>query len=104
MNNPDWKVKVQDALLHLQDEVKKTTQVGMKMISASKTSSCLNKAYEDLGMLVCKAIDDGSLTWESQKAQDLLKTIEKCKEELHDIEQDVKNIKSSTEEPTEKSK
>ena len=45
--NPNWSKKFIQVLQHCQDELKKTTEIGKKMISASKTNSELHELYED---------------------------------------------------------
>ena len=45
-NNPNWSKKFMQVLQHAQEELKKTTEIGKKMISASKTSSELHELYE----------------------------------------------------------
>ena len=44
-----WKNKVQDILHTCQEELKRTTEIGKKMLSASSTNSELHSAYEELG-------------------------------------------------------
>ena len=82
-------------LFHIcQDEVKKTTEISKKMISASKTSTELNEAYQELGSLVFKDIKSDSLEWKNPQAKKILKSIEACEDDLHNLEDDVVTLKS----------
>ncbi len=47
----DWRAKMQDVLQTCQDEIKKTTEMGKKMLQASRANSALHEAYEELGKL-----------------------------------------------------
>ncbi|MCK5884360.1 MAG: hypothetical protein KAG61_11780 [Bacteriovoracaceae bacterium] len=91
----EWKNKVQDLLGQFQEEVKKTTQIGMKMLSASKTNSCLNKLYEELGELSYEALKSKKLHWESDKVTELVNTIDGCIVDLTDIDKEVTEIKKT---------
>lgn len=93
--NQLWKDKVQEIFQVCQDELKKTTEIGKKMLSASKTNSNLHEAYEEIGRLVVKAIQDGELKWSNQRIEELLSVVENCEDELHTIETEVHNIKFS---------
>lgn len=92
-DNNEWKQKVQDLLGQFQEEVKKTTQIGMKMLSASKTNTCLNKNYEELGELAYEAIKNGDLIWDNGKVKELIDGIDGCLVNLSDIEKEVSEIK-----------
>ncbi len=75
-------------------ELKKTTAIGKKMISASRSNSSLHDCYEQLGILVMKEVNSGQLKWENKKAHELIKEIEGLKNELEQFEEDVQKIKS----------
>ncbi len=94
-DNNEWKQRVQDLLGQFQEEVKKTTQIGMKMLSASKTNTCLNKNYEELGELAFEAIKKGELVWDNVKVKELMDGIDGCLENLSDIEKEVTEIKKT---------
>lgn len=93
--NSDWKLKFHDLLQTCQDELKKTTIIGKKMLSASKTNSCLHDAYKELGILCAEELKKGSLNWDNSKVQELIHTIQQCEEDLEHIEAEVKNVKFS---------
>jgi hypothetical protein len=58
-----WQSKFQEILQTCQDEVKRTTEIGKKMLSASKTNTSLHEAYEELGHLAASSIESGELKW-----------------------------------------
>ena len=94
-NNPNWSKKVMQVLQHAQEELKKTTEIGKKMISASKTSSELHDAYEVLGKYVYNALKQDTLKLEDPKLGDFVEKIDDLQEELGDIESEVNKIKFS---------
>ena len=96
--NNEWKLKVQDFLELCQDKVKQTTQIGAKMLCASKTNTCLNKCYEELGELVFESLKNGDLKWENPKAIELSDKIKQCIIDLSDIEKEVSEIKKANSE------
>lgn len=93
--NQQWKSKVQELFQVAQDELKRTTEIGKKMLTASKTNSSLHEAYEELGMLAAKAIENGTLNWNNERVKDLLAEIANCEKDLEVIESEVKKIKFS---------
>lgn len=90
-----WQSKFQEILQTCQDEVKRTTEIGKKMLSASKTNTSLHEAYEELGHLAASSIESGELKWEDPKVKELLKTINDCEKNLESIEVEVNKIKFS---------
>ncbi|MBL7665099.1 MAG: hypothetical protein JNM93_08200 [Bacteriovoracaceae bacterium] len=90
-----WKAKFQDLVQSAQDEIKKTTAIGKKMISASKSNSTLHDAYEKLGILVEKAIHNNEIKWEDPQVTEILEQIKNCKDELNRFEEEVRQIKTS---------
>jgi hypothetical protein len=91
--NQEWKSKVQEFFQSAQDEFKRTTEIGRKMLTASKTNSNLHEAYEELGMLVAKEIKKGKLKWDNARVKELLCQINDCEKDLETIESEVKKIK-----------
>lgn len=89
----DWRTKFHDIFQTCSDELKRTTEIGKKMLSASKTNTNLHEAYEELGVLAAKAIKNNELTWENEKVKKLLKTIEGCESDLKNIEDQVNDIR-----------
>ena len=92
--NP-WKSKVQEIFNVCQDEIKRTTKIGKRMISASQTNSSLQTAYKELGELVAEELASGKLKWNHPKVKEHLETIRSCEETLQSIEGEVNNIRFS---------
>jgi hypothetical protein len=93
-NKEDWKKKLSDVLESCQGELRKTTEIGRKMLVASRRNSELKEAYEMLGLMALKDVRSEQLNWSNDKAQELIAKIDKYEEELENIEDDVQNIKS----------
>lgn len=91
LNN--WRDKFQEFVQSAGEEIKKTTAIGKKMLSASKSNSSLHDAYERLGVLAESAIKDGTLKWDDNEVKTILSDIEKLREQLSRYEEDVQNIK-----------
>ena len=91
----DWKVRFNELVQSCQTELKRTTQIGMKMLSASQSNAELHDSYEELGRLAKSAMKSGSLQWEDEKAKELMDKILGLEEKLEGLEEDVKNIKNS---------
>lgn len=96
MEKHDWKNKVQEIVQTGLDEFKRTTEIGKKMINASKTNSNLHESYEELGKLVYKQLKSGELDWDNSKAHSLVDEIKKCKEDLKSMEAEMEKIKFSS--------
>ena len=94
---PQWQKRFQEIIQTCQDEVKRTTEIGKKMLSASRTNTNLHEAYEELGNLVTQAIESGELKWENSQVAELLQTIKHCEKDLESIEDDVNKIKFNLE-------
>lgn len=94
---PQWQKRFQKILQTCQDEVKRTTEIGKKMLSASRTNTSLHEAYEELGNLAATAIGTGELQWDNPQVAELLKIIKHCEKDLESIEDDVNKIKFSDE-------
>ena len=88
-----WQSRFQDILQTCQDEVKRTTEIGKKMLTASRTNTNLHEAYEELGQLAVKAIEKGELDWKDSKVGELLEKISGCEKDLESIEDEVNKIK-----------
>lgn len=91
--HPQWKSKVQEIFQTCQSEIKRTTEIGKKMLTASKTNSCLHEGHKELGILVAKALESGELKWENKRVEELLQTISSCEDDLEEIENEVNKIK-----------
>lgn len=90
-----WGIKFQSLIRTCQREVKKTTVIGKKMLSASKTNTKLHEAYSELGQLANSSLKNGDLKWNHPKVEELLDTIEQCQAELAEVEDEVNHIKFS---------
>jgi len=91
--NPPWKDKVSEIFQTCQDELKRTTDIGRKMLTASRTNSSLHEAYEELGVLLACAIKNGELKWDNARVKELLNTVQNCEHNLDEIEDEVNKIK-----------
>ena len=96
MQGHQLKEKVSEIFHVCQEELKRTTEIGKRMLSASKTNTTLHSAHEELGQLLVCAIDSGEVKWENERVREILKTIKLCESDLNDIEQEVQDIKSAT--------
>jgi hypothetical protein len=88
-----WKRKINYWFFSLHQEILKTSVIGKKLLTASRTNSHLKETYEELGRLVERDIEQGILDWDSPKARAYLNTIRACKQDLADIEKQVHKIK-----------
>jgi pyruvate formate-lyase activating enzyme-like uncharacterized protein len=95
MESQQLKEKMSGILQVCQNELKRTTEIGKKMLSASKANSTLHSAYEELGQLVVKEINSGALKWEHSKVKEILEQIKSCESDLNNIEKDVQDIKAA---------
>lgn len=96
MDKNQWKDKFQEILNVCQSELKRTTEIGKKMLSASKANSDLHEAYEDLGRLVEQCMNSKSLEWNNSEANEILSKIRDYKIHLEEIEGEVKEIKKTS--------
>lgn len=92
-SNNQWSHKFQELVQACQTELKKTTQIGMKMLSASQSNTLLKECYEELGQLVVNAMGSKELTWQNEKVEALITKIHGLQEDLKNFETDVQNIK-----------
>lgn len=93
--NTQWKTKFNGILETCQNEFKRTTDIGKKMLSASKTNTTLHESYEEIGSLVVKALKSGELSWDNPRVAEILKTIEGCEQDLELMEKEVNHIRFS---------
>lgn len=93
MNQHHWKHKVHHFFRDCQIELKRTTEIGRKMLSASKTSTTLRDAYEELGQILEKEIDKGNTSFTNPKIMDLLAVVKACKNDLEHIEGEMNRIR-----------
>tara|TARA_B100000886_G_scaffold330728_1_gene281460 strand:+ start:1246 stop:1560 length:315 start_codon:yes stop_codon:yes gene_type:complete len=90
-----WKNKVQEILHVCQGELKKTTEIGKKMLSASTTNSELHNAYEELGHIIKNKIENEEVIIDDPKVHEVIKMINDKEKTLEEIEKEVKKIKIS---------
>lgn len=92
-NNP-WVDRFNDMVNTCQNEFKRTTEIGKKMLSASQSNSQLQDEYQKLGKLVAKALKKNDLKWENEKASEILLEIDQLKGQLKGFEKEVQDLKS----------
>lgn len=80
-------------LATMTQEFRKTTAIGKKMLTASRTNAHLKDTYEELGRLLERGVENGEIDWDSPKMRALLHTIKACKKDLEEIERKMNSIK-----------
>lgn len=93
---PQWKDRFSEMVQVCQEELKRTTEIGKKMLSASKTNTTLHESYEELGHIAFKAIEEGKFDFENARVKELVNTIRSCEFDLEKIENDVNDIKKNS--------
>jgi len=88
-----WREKMNDMLKVCQDEIVKTTEIGKKMLNASKANSELHETYEKIGEFLVASLRNNEHTWDHPQVERYLKKIEECEENLENIEEAVNKIK-----------
>ncbi|NOT80485.1 MAG: hypothetical protein HOP07_15960 [Bacteriovoracaceae bacterium] len=78
---------------NIQNEIKKTSAIGRKMLTASRTNAHLKDTYEELGKLLEKGVDSGEVDWDSARLRALLHSVKACKKDLEEIERKMNKIK-----------
>ena len=78
---------------NIQNEIKKTSAIGRKMLTASRTNAHLKDTYEELGKLIEKGVDSGEVDWDSARLRALLHSVKACKKDLEEIERKMNKIK-----------
>ncbi len=91
----DWKDRFHDIFNICQEEVKKTTEIGKRMLSASKAKGQLNEAYSELGSLAFSALNKGELTSDDPRVAELMTKIKNYEADLENIEKEVNTIRFS---------
>ena len=94
MDNDKWKEKIGEFINTCQDELRKTTKIGKKMLSASKTNTEFHQALEALGRYAWQQIRREKLAWNDDEAKRLVAQIEDCERSLEQLEESVQGIKS----------
>ena len=80
-------------LLNIHTEIMKTSAIGKKMLTASRTNAHLKDTYEELGKLLERGIENGEVDWDSPKMRAMIHTIKACKRDLQYIEDKMNKIK-----------
>ena len=93
MDNEKWKEKFSDFITTCQGELRKTTEIGKKMLSASRINTELHETFEALGKHAREQIREQKLQWSDNRVDQLLKKIETCERGLKEFEDGVKDIK-----------
>ena len=95
------KYKIYYWIFSFHKEITRTTAIGKKMLTASRTNAHLKDTYEQLGRLLEKGIENGEVDWDSPRMRALLHSVKACKKDLEEIEKKLNVIKfSHTESPT----
>lgn len=94
-NGSQWKNKIHGMLQSAGSELKRTTAIGIKMLSASQATTQMHEKFEELGKLTYEAINSGALDWNNEAVENLLVQISKLQETLETYEEDVQHIKNS---------
>lgn len=89
----DWKAKFNELLDTCQSELKKTTQIGKKMLSASQSTAELNDIYKELGMRFKEAIEKGRVSNDDSEIAELVANASKLESDLEGFESDVRSLK-----------
>lgn len=89
----NWKEKLGEIVTVCQDEIKRTTEIGKRMLSASKTNSDLHESYEELGKYICDQVRKKKLALEDDEVTRLIQKITDCEETLQGLEKEVSKIK-----------
>lgn len=89
----NFKVKLNFWFLNFHKEFMKTSSLGKKMLTASRTNAHLKETYEELGKLLERGVENGEVDWDSPKMRALLHTIKACKKDLEEIERKMNKIK-----------
>ncbi|MBC7430331.1 MAG: hypothetical protein H7336_17085 [Bacteriovorax sp.] len=80
-------------IMNFHKELMKTSAIGKKMLTASRTNAHLKDSYEELGKLLERGVENGEVDWDSPKMRALIHTIKACKRDLEDIERKMNRIK-----------
>jgi len=91
---PDWKERAQDLLQTAHDELKKTAEIGKKMLFASQKTTELRDYYEMLGHKVVTELRSKKLVWADPEVSEIMEQIGEMEKGLQEIEDDVRKIKS----------
>lgn len=85
--------KIKKFLSLLGIEIKKTTKIGQRMISASQYNGQINELLQELGELTIAAKKSGELNWNNERLIQIMNTIEELERDIEKIEKEVHSIK-----------
>ncbi len=91
----DWRLKLSDLVQTCQSELKKTTKIGMKMISASQATTELHESYEEVGRWLVEKIKAGELEIDDVRVEGLISKIDELEAQLKSFEDEVQDIKKT---------
>ncbi len=92
-NNETWRKKALGVLQVCENELRRTTAIGMKMIHASRASTELHDTYEEMGKIVAKMIESGELKSPSSRIDNLMARAKELEVLLGDMEGQVSELK-----------
>lgn len=95
VEDQDWKSKFNDMVQSCQNELKRTTQIGMKMLSASQSNAQLHEKYEELGRLAMSALENNEIEWKGVQVEELTEKIKQLRKTLEGLEKEVSDIKKN---------
>ncbi|RLA63906.1 MAG: hypothetical protein DRQ88_01325 [Epsilonproteobacteria bacterium] len=93
---PDWKARAQELIQVAQDELKKTAEIGKKMLFASQKTTELRDYYEMLGHKAVTELKSKKLVWADPEVTEIMEQIQEMERGLQEIEEDVRKIKSGS--------
>jgi hypothetical protein len=91
----DWKDRFNDLVQTCQTELKKTTKIGIKMLSATQSNSQLHESYEELGKWLVEEVSAKRIKVDDVRIEGLISKISDLKNQLSEFEDDVQEIKKS---------
>lgn len=89
----DWKNRFNDLVSTCQSELKKTTKIGMKMLSASQSNAQLHETYEAIGRWLKSEVENQRINLDNTEIQDLIGKANQLESELESFENQVQDIK-----------
>lgn len=93
-----WLEKFNEVVGLCQSELKKTTIIGKKMLSASISNTTLKETYEEIGRITCESVQSSDLDWDNEEVQALIVKVKELKEEMEKLESEVHDIKTQDQE------
>lgn len=94
-NKSKWKKNFKNWISNAQREIIRTSVIGKKLITASRTNAHLKETYEEMGRLLEEAMDSGEVKWDSAKIRALLHSAKACKKDLKELNDQVYKIRFS---------